>query len=75
VAVPTHLVLAMAQQQRGQAKEARASLAQAVLLLDRKGTEAGSPAVGTNWPDWLVFQVLRHEAEALIEGKKDAPKQ
>jgi hypothetical protein len=30
--------------------------------------------VDKDWQGWLICQVLRREAEALIEGKKDAPK-
>jgi Flp pilus assembly protein TadD len=74
VSVPSQLVLAMTLHQRGRAKEAREALTEAVAFLNKKGTDAGGPAVGPNWPDWLAYQVLRREAEALIEGKKDDPK-
>jgi hypothetical protein len=74
MAVPANLILAMCQQQRGKAKEAREFLAQAVAVLDRDVPEPGSPAVGEDWKGWLMCQVLRREAEALIQGKKDAAK-
>jgi hypothetical protein len=70
VKVPAELVLAMAQQQRGQRNEARESLRRAVAQLEKDLPQPGSPAVGTSWPDWLVCQVLRREAETLIEGNK-----
>lgn len=74
VAVPAQLVLAMTQHQRGQAKVARETLAQAITFLNTKATNASEPALGPNWPDWLAYQVIRREAEALIEGKKDVPR-
>jgi tetratricopeptide (TPR) repeat protein len=71
---PAELVVAMSQQQRGQGKEARETLARAIAQLDKEVPQPGSPAIGASWPDWLVCQVLRREAQGLIEGNKPEPK-
>jgi tetratricopeptide (TPR) repeat protein len=73
LAVPVHLILAMIQQQRGKAREAKESLARAVALFEREAPRPGSPDYANAWHDRLICGVLRREAEALIGGKKTGP--
>ena len=64
--VPSLLVLAMAQQRQDQSEEAHASLKQAVQLMDHL---TNAMDLG-NWHDWLICQVLRREAEELLNEKR-----
>jgi serine/threonine protein kinase/tetratricopeptide (TPR) repeat protein len=57
---PAFLVLAMAHHRQGHAEEAARALGKARAIMERTGYLA-SP-----WNDWLVFQLFRREAEALI---------
>src|SRR5439155_26254291 len=59
----TWLFLAMAHQRQGNADEARRWLAKAVEALD-------SELVNAPWNRRLTLQLLRREAEELVEGKK-----
>jgi tetratricopeptide (TPR) repeat protein len=61
------LFLAMAQHQRKQADKARASLTQALQLLEQPMPRQAE--TGASWPDRLTCQMLCREAEALIDGK------
>jgi hypothetical protein len=61
-------VLAMTQQQRGQTEQAKLSLACAQQI-----TAEQPPTLqkaGATWTDWMVNDLLRREAEALIAGKR-----
>ena len=60
-------VLAMSQQQRGQTDTAKATLARAKAITARQSRE--------NWLDWLINDLLRREAEALILGEPPKPKE
>jgi tetratricopeptide (TPR) repeat protein len=67
------LFLAMAHQRLGHAEEARRWLDQAVRWLDRAGwyqpTDVGSsPTLWATWWARLEAQLLRREAEALVNG-------
>jgi tetratricopeptide (TPR) repeat protein len=68
LAVPAHLVLAMAQQRQGQSEAARASLARAVEILDQRVPRVADTGE-EGWHDWLICRILRREAETLI-GKQ-----
>jgi hypothetical protein len=61
----------MTQHQRGQINEAVVTLARA-----RQMTAGQLPTreqSGARWPDWLINDLLRREAEALILGTKPEP--
>jgi serine/threonine protein kinase/WD40 repeat protein/tetratricopeptide (TPR) repeat protein len=62
------LLLAMTQHQQKQGDKAHASLGQARQLLEQQTPRHAQ--AGASWPDRLTGQLLRREAEALIEGKK-----
>jgi hypothetical protein len=53
----------MAHYRLGHAEEAVKALGMAHTIMER--TYLGNP-----WNDWLVFQLLRREAEALIKTSK-----
>jgi serine/threonine protein kinase/tetratricopeptide (TPR) repeat protein len=57
---PAFQVLAMAHHRQGHAEETAKALGNARAIMERTGYLA-SP-----WNDWLVFQLFRREAEALI---------
>jgi Flp pilus assembly protein TadD len=65
------LFMAMAQHRLGQADAARTSLDKARAMLEQKlpHLERGQ-LYGIDWFDWLRCQIVRREAEKLIEGKK-----
>jgi tetratricopeptide (TPR) repeat protein len=60
-----HLFLAMAHQQLGRPAEARQALDKATKMMAQKLPD--DP--GMDWDDWLRFQIVRREAEALVKGK------
>jgi serine/threonine protein kinase len=65
-----HLVLAMADCQRGQTSDAASELAQGRQLVEAKfqtGLDHGRAGVGY-WFDWVFARHLLQEATALIEG-------
>jgi tetratricopeptide (TPR) repeat protein len=62
-----YLFLAMAQQRLGRADEARAAL-QKARELEQKFPKIDSGDLGFDWGTRLMIQVVRREAEALIEG-------
>jgi hypothetical protein len=63
------LFLAMACQRMGQASEARRWLTQAqdVMQEQMPTNDFGDLVL---WPDWLMCQIVRREAEALLNGTK-----
>jgi serine/threonine protein kinase/tetratricopeptide (TPR) repeat protein len=65
-------VLALAQQKKGQAAEARKTLAAARTRLEkrRQPNGPGFVAEGVDWQNWLRCQVLLREVEALGKSKK-----
>jgi tetratricopeptide (TPR) repeat protein len=61
-----HLFLAMAHHRLGKAGEARESLERARTIME----EAPAPekeGLGAGWADWLRYQIVRREAEALLK--------
>ncbi len=59
-----HLFLAMAHHQLGRTEEARQSLGTATKMMAQK-----SPGdADIDWHDWLMFQIVRREAERLVQG-------
>jgi serine/threonine-protein kinase len=69
-----HCVEAMALHRLGKTDEARKSLAAAKQLFDEKAPKVERGDLGFAWHDWLSCQILRREADALIDGKKAEPK-
>jgi tetratricopeptide (TPR) repeat protein len=72
------LVLAMAHQRLGHARESRQWLQKADNWIAGKtretSPETGFVPPGWQWQDWLVVQFLRREAESLVPGTdKDKP--
>ncbi len=65
--------LAFAQFGLGREDEARASLAKANALIDEDLAERGDPGLGTpsEWIDRLELEILRREAEAIINGEAE----
>jgi predicted Zn-dependent protease len=64
------LYLALAHYQRGQAAEARTSLARAVQAIERFNTAKSRPGVAKlPWTERLSLQLLRLEAEQVIGTK------
>jgi serine/threonine protein kinase len=77
---PNHdwLVLAMAHQRLGHASEARRRFDQAARWIDeaarkRPKDRAGVPQIGWHWRDWLMAELLRREAEALLTRPAAGP--
>jgi tetratricopeptide (TPR) repeat protein len=65
--VTGHLLLALVQQRMGRSEDARVALARAREMppLEKSGGD---------WHDWMICDLLRREAEALIEGGPAGPK-
>jgi WD40 repeat protein/tetratricopeptide (TPR) repeat protein/serine/threonine protein kinase len=64
-------VLAMAHHRLGQKKEARDWLDKAVQAMDKMNQQRfqrDALTLGITWWDWVEFELLRREAEALIKG-------
>jgi hypothetical protein len=64
--LPAHLVRAMALSRLGRRGEARAALARASDLYRTRVANPGGRAVGADWHDRVICEVLRREAEADI---------
>jgi len=68
--VQASMVLAMAQQQMNQTKEARATLATGCELARTKLPMINSTDLGWDWQGVLIANILMREAQGLIEGDK-----
>jgi eukaryotic-like serine/threonine-protein kinase len=62
------MVLAMAHYQLGRTNDARAALAKGIATVETKLPKLENGDLGIYWVDWIIAQVLMHEAKALIEG-------
>jgi tetratricopeptide (TPR) repeat protein len=71
LAGPGYLVLAMTRQRQGQEARAREALGAANQVLQKRMPRWAD--AGAGWHDWLICQLLRREAEALIAGGRGAP--
>jgi WD40 repeat protein/tetratricopeptide (TPR) repeat protein len=69
VQAATDFLLALTQQQRGQADAARSTLARARELTTRHLPTLES--AGTGWPDWLMVDLLHRETLTLVAGPPD----
>jgi tetratricopeptide (TPR) repeat protein len=68
-------VLAMAHWRLGQAREARAALAEARTILEKQKPGPLTPQLAGNfWTDWLQGQILCREAEQVFKEKAGAKK-
>jgi tetratricopeptide (TPR) repeat protein len=64
----TGVFLALAYHRAGRPDDARRSLNEAQTLLDQRFPPNGPPDInrGGEWHDWLICQIVRREAEALL---------
>jgi tetratricopeptide (TPR) repeat protein len=62
------LFLSLAYHQLNQAEKARATLGEATRIMDRQLPKADSGDLGDGWLDWVFCQVVRREAQTLIDG-------
>ncbi len=65
------LAQALAEQRLERLAEARQSLSAALKLMQQRMPTPDGGALGRHWSSWLRFQILRREAEALIEQQQD----
>jgi serine/threonine protein kinase/tetratricopeptide (TPR) repeat protein len=72
---PAYLVVAMAQHRLNRSDEALAALTRGAGLVNARWLRAQNPTLDENWVDWLAAQILLREAQAMIEGRPDAPGQ
>jgi tetratricopeptide (TPR) repeat protein len=63
----SHVVLAMAQHRLGRPNEARQALAEARRLVEAKAPGVARGDYGLAWADWLRYEILRREAEAMVQ--------
>jgi hypothetical protein len=63
------LFIAMAQHKLGKNDEARQTLFKTFTLVEQSFPKLNPAGLGGDWADWLRFQVVRREAEALILNK------
>ncbi len=67
ISIPAHFIQAMAYQRLGRVEEASEALRKAHDLVDgSKFPRAEGGDLGGRWPDWLICEQLRQEAEALL---------
>ncbi len=69
--VMTHLFLSMAHRRLGQTEEARQSLAQARQVMEAELPKTEGGDLGGGWHDWLMCQIIRREAEELIDDNDE----
>ena len=62
------LCLAMSHHRSGEGDDAREKLDSAVRLMDEQLPRLDAGALDTAWHDWLICQIVRREAEALVRG-------
>ena len=67
------MIVAMAQQQLGQAEQARATLARGLKLAELNIPKNNARDLGNQWSDCLIAQVLLREAKALIPPGSGTP--
>jgi eukaryotic-like serine/threonine-protein kinase len=63
-----YLVEAMAYYELNQLDEAKAGFMKATDLLEKQFPQSDSGDFGREWPDYLVTQILAHEARGLLAG-------
>ena len=65
--VLTALFLVMTEHRRGHTEEAQRQLQEAVVMIDQQFPQ-GPNEIGDGWSNWLRCDIVRREAEALLEG-------
>jgi WD40 repeat protein/serine/threonine protein kinase/tetratricopeptide (TPR) repeat protein len=70
----SRLFLAMAYQRLGRGADARHSLAEASQIMDTQLPSGAAGDIGEILVDWIFCQIVRREAEALIEQSQDESK-
>ena len=60
-----YLLLSMAHHRLQQPGQARDAMAKARVVMEQKFPKTNS-GLGADWSDWLRFQIIRREAEALV---------
>jgi serine/threonine protein kinase/Tfp pilus assembly protein PilF len=68
-AAAAYAIQAMAYHRENQSREAQEALAKAIDLLRFQCPQLDSADLGREWPELLIAQILRREAEALLAGK------
>ena len=58
----------MAQHQLEQPQDAQKALTEATDLIDTHMPKLATGELGHNWHNWLTAEILRREAQALING-------
>jgi serine/threonine protein kinase/Flp pilus assembly protein TadD len=64
-----NLVTVMAQRGDDDTKNAKQTLTDVIKFMDTEFPKEGSGDLGREWPDWLIANILRREAETLIKGE------
>jgi WD40 repeat protein len=64
-----HLILALAYHQLKEGDRARLALREATRIIDNELPKESGGDLSDDWLDWVFCQVLRREAEALLDGK------
>jgi hypothetical protein len=65
-----HLLMALARHQLDRLDDARASLGDGIEYIKQKLPKLTDDGLGDQWNDWIIVDVLRREAETLIQGAK-----
>jgi tetratricopeptide (TPR) repeat protein len=65
----TLLALAMAHHRLGRLEPARSFLSEASKIVDEQLSKPRGGSPREDWPDWIITNVLRREAEGLIVGE------
>jgi tetratricopeptide (TPR) repeat protein len=68
-----YAILAMAQYQLGQEREARAVLAKCDDDIQRRLPKVGTQDLGQDWKDWIIAHALFTEATNLIDRSSAEP--
>jgi tetratricopeptide (TPR) repeat protein len=65
-----HLFLAMSHARLGQDAESKQLLAKADAIMKQRFPPPDNRALPQPWPGWLMCQIFRREAEAVVNGNK-----
>src|SRR5262249_55671116 len=64
----SQLFLSLAYHQLNEPEKARAALGEATKIMDFQLPKADSDDLGDGWLDWMFCQVVRREAQTLIDS-------
>jgi tetratricopeptide (TPR) repeat protein len=65
------LFLAMAHHRLGEEQQSRRLLAEARQIMEAERPNSESGDLGSHWSPWVTLDIIRREAEELIEGKDE----